>query len=155
MILQGVVGFNSDVRTQTWGHLGYTVKCTWPWSRDHHSVQGPRVSKNGLNTFLFIAWNSSCDLQNRLLYTILMVNPYNYFLYLSKVFHVEHYSHYDKTSKHCRPLRLQYNASKHTTNQRKTVHNIVTLVTTQRVAQTRIAHRLQTLCIHFLLNSTS
>ncbi len=119
--------------------------------KPHDSVQEPRVSKYGLKTFLCIFWNSSGVLQNELLETSPTVTPYVNYDKLTKVAN-KYCSNYEKTSENCGPLRLQDNALKHTTNQRKTVflHEIVTLVATHCIAQTRP----QTVCIHFIPYNT-
>ncbi len=110
------------------------------------SVQRPRVSRYGLKNLLYILWNSSGVLLDRVSEMSLMATPYAKYHKLTKVSR-NYCSHYDKTSENCGPLRLEENARKNTANQRKTtlLHSIVTLVTTHHLVPTR----LQTICIHF------
>ncbi len=60
-----------------------------------------------------------------------MATPYAEYHKLAKVAR-NYYSHYDKISENCWPLRLGENARKHTANQGKTsfLHFIVMLVAT-------------------------
>ncbi len=87
--------------------------------KPYDSVQQPRVSRYALNTLLCIFWNSSDALQGRLKEMNLMVTPYGNYHKLTQVAD-QLCSYYDKTSKNCGSIRLQDDACKHPTNQRKT-----------------------------------
>ncbi len=86
--------------------------------KPHDSVPWPRVNRNGLRPFLYIFWDSSNFLHDRLLEKALAETPAVNCEKLTQVAD-KYRSHNDKTSKSCGPVLVQDNAHKQTTNQTK------------------------------------
>ncbi len=83
--------------------------------KPHDTMQRPGVSKYGLQILLSIFWNSFGVLHDVVSEMSLMATPYGKYHKLTKVTN----KYCSLNDKNCGSLRLQDNALKHTTNQRK------------------------------------
>ncbi len=129
--------------TERYGSYATISRKKLVYRKPHSSMPRLRVSRYGLKTFLGIFWNSSL-----MFFAEDFENYPNGKIYKAKCCFL-----YGKTLKHCGRRRLQDIIRKHMTNQRKTgpLYWIVKLIDTHCIVPTG----LQTMCINFVLSSTS